>query len=528
MAFTKGEDGQRVKIDASKIPTMPFNKVKVGGKTLRDDVTITPEFFSLPDSRKYKKKDIEKALLRGDLNLLRAVSRYYYEKSGIYKRLCKYLAHFYRYDFFVTPVQYDKKVPQNKVIDGWYRACLYLENSDLKRVFNQIALKVVKDGAFYGYTLRQSDMATLQELPIRYCRSRYSWNNNPAVEFNVKYFDDQFADSEYRIKVIKMFPKEVQKAYIDYKKGVLPRDYHGDTAGWVLLDPTLAVKFSLDSSDCPVLASVIPHLMDLEDAQDLDKQKMIQQILRVIVQQFPLDKSYDLVFDLDEMNAFHRNAVEMLGDAVGVDVLSTLADVKVLDMSDKSNVSSVDQLEKVERTVYNESGMSQALFNSEGSVALEKSVANDEASITDLLLQFEDYAEKLIAPLNKMIKKKLIYRVNMLPTTVYNYKDLSSIYKEQTMLGFSKLLPQVALGLPQTVVIASAVFENQMLKLDDVFTPPQMSSTISNKDKEEEEEDKDKTGTAIDTVPTDDKGGRPELGLEEKSEKTVRNIEAEQ
>ena len=100
MAFTKGEDGQRVKIDASKIPTMPFNKVKVGGKTLRDDVTITPEFFSLPDSRKYKKKDIEKALLRGDLGLLRAVSRYYYEKSGIYKRLCKYLAHFYRYDFF--------------------------------------------------------------------------------------------------------------------------------------------------------------------------------------------------------------------------------------------------------------------------------------------------------------------------------------------------------------------------------------------------------------------------------------------
>ena len=130
MAFTKGEDGSRVKIDPSRIP-MPFNKVKVGGKTLRDDVTITPEFFSLPNLRRYKKKDIERAMLRGDLGLLRAVSRYYYEKSGIYKRLCKYLAHFYRYDFFVTPVQYDKKVPQNKIIDGWYRACLYLGNSDL-------------------------------------------------------------------------------------------------------------------------------------------------------------------------------------------------------------------------------------------------------------------------------------------------------------------------------------------------------------------------------------------------------------
>lgn len=34
----------------------------------------------------------------------------------------------------------------------------------------------------------------------------------------------------------------------------------------------------------------------------------------------------------------------------------------------------------------------------------------------------------------------------MLETTIYNYKDMSKMYKEQTQIGFSKMLPQIALG----------------------------------------------------------------------------------
>jgi hypothetical protein len=34
----------------------------------------------------------------------------------------------------------------------------------------------------------------------------------------------------------------------------------------------------------------------------------------------------------------------------------------------------------------------------------------------------------------------------MLETTQANYKELSKIYKEQTQIGFAKVLPQIALG----------------------------------------------------------------------------------
>ena len=45
----------------------------------------------------------------------------------------------------------------------------------------------------------------------------------------------------------------------------------------------------------------------------------------------------------------------------------------------------------------------------------------------------------------------------MLETTQYNYKELSKMYKEQTQLGYSKMLPQVALGQSQSFIINSTV-----------------------------------------------------------------------
>jgi len=48
----------------------------------------------------------------------------------------------------------------------------------------------------------------------------------------------------------------------------------------------------------------------------------------------------------------------------------------------------MDDLQKVERTVYNNLGVSQNLFNTDGNIALEKSISNDEATMRDLVLQF--------------------------------------------------------------------------------------------------------------------------------------------
>jgi len=38
-------------------------------------------------------------------------------------------------------------------------------------------------------------------------------------------------------------------------------------------------------------------------------------------------------------------------------------------------------------------------------------------------------------------RKKYNFKLYMLETTQYNYKELAKLYKEQTQIGYSKMLP---------------------------------------------------------------------------------------
>jgi hypothetical protein len=183
-------------------------------------------------------------------------------------------------------------------------------------------------------------------------------------------------------------------------------------------------------------------------------------------------------------------------------------------MADNKTSTTTDDLEKVERTVYNEAGVSQMQFNTDGNIALEKSVLNDEASMWNLIQQFERFLNVLLKPYNKN-PKKIFYKAQILPTTIYNYKDLAKQYKEHTQLGYSKMLPQIALGQSQSAVLANAYFENDILDLVNVFIPPMMSSTMN-----ADILNRNKTGG-------DEKSaGRPEKSDDEKSTKTIQNKES--
>lgn len=526
MAYVKNKSDRNFRLSNSA-GSLDFNKIKVGKRTISDNVGIRvddiPSRFA--KSRKpIEKEDIIRALNMNNLKELRHFSEVFFRTSGIYSRLCRYMAYLFKYDWFITPIVDKEKAKEKNVVDNWYKASKYLDNSDLKIFFSKVALEVIKKGCYYGYMLEDcKDRLSVQQLPVDYCRSRYEINGIPAVEFNMKFFDDKFNDPDYRIKVLKLWPKEIQQGYMLYLKDKLPKDCKDDVNGWLLLDPKKTVKFNLSGSDCPIFACVIPKLLDLEAAQELDRKKMLQEILKIIIQKMPIDKNGDLIFDVEEAQQLHSNAVAMLGDAIGVDVLTTFADVEVADLSDKGNVSTVDQLNKVERTVYNESGTAQNLFNTDGNTALEKSIANDEATMSNLIYQMERFGNLVLERFEKNAGK-ITFRFQLLPTTIYNYKDLSKAYKDLTSIGFSKLLPQVALGQSQSVVLMTAFLENDYLDLNDVFVPPQMSSTMSGNGNISS--DDNKTNKDSNPAPTEE-GGRPRLDNDKKSDKTIANQEAE-
>lgn len=213
--------------------SLDFNKIKVGKSTLSGEIAALIGDFRKSSGRgyKYSKAEVERAIENHNVPEMRRISEHFFYRSGIYGRLCRYMAFLYRYDWFITPQRFDSKIKDDKVIEGWIKASTYLDNCHLKRRFGQYALDVVKYGCYYGYILDKGTAAFLQQLPADYCRSRYEVDGRPAVEFNVKFFDDAFKDNAYKLRLLKSFPKEIQKAYISYKQGTLPKDFVGDDTG---------------------------------------------------------------------------------------------------------------------------------------------------------------------------------------------------------------------------------------------------------------------------------------------------------
>ena len=213
--------------------------------------------------------------------------------------------------------------------------------------------------------------------------------------------------------------------------------------------------------------------------------------------------------------------------------MTTFADVDSIDMSDKNTTTTTDDLAKVERSVFNSAGLSQNLFNTDGNLSLEKSILNDESSVRNLLLQFEIFFDR-VTKSRAAANKKYSFRLYMLETTQYNYQALSKLYKDQTQIGYSKMLPQIALGHSQSFILNSITFENDVLHLSQIMIPPLMSSTLNGEDvlgtsqnKTSQSGNTSSNSSSTSTKSSSEKtSGRPEKEDSQKSEKTIQNRES--
>lgn len=207
--------------------TTQYGKIKVGVRTL-DDAVLDLGSLKSGNRSLANKGTVLRALADKNIAQMREISDYFFQTSGIYEKACKYFATMYRYDWYVVPEVYGDNVKEEKIVKDFSKILNYLDNSYIKKLCGDIALKVIKDGAYYAYIVEGTDGLILQELPIGYCRSRFFVGNQPAIEFNMKFFDEKFADINYRMRVLKMFPPEFVKGYLLYKQGKLQPDFQGD------------------------------------------------------------------------------------------------------------------------------------------------------------------------------------------------------------------------------------------------------------------------------------------------------------
>jgi hypothetical protein len=424
--------------------------------------------------------------------------------SGLYKRIISYFATFLTNDIFITPKKTTTKtIKANKYLEN-YRAAVFFGDTIVnpKLNFPRIVFKMLAYGAYYGLFLEQSETEIVfKDLPVQYCRSRFKTHKNVNVlEFDMSYFDT-ITDVKLRELALAEFPKEFSKGYAAYKKDMT-------NMRWFSVLPEIGVAFYYQDQNRPYFISMLPNVSNLKDYRALEKSLDKQELERILVQKIPVDKEGDFLLSIDEAAELHHGVVNMLQNNERTDVLTTFAEVDMISVGDKTKADR-DNLEKIERSVYKEAGVSQLLFSSDSASSITMSIANDMSLALDMSEQLVNW---LSYQLNLRFgeNNKYYFEASMLPVSHYNRKEAIEMYLKLAEFGYSKMLVSIASGLKQSSFLDLVELENDILGLAEKMIPLQSAHTA--------------TGDAA--SPSGGSAGRPTKAVDQKADKTIANQES--
>lgn len=445
-------------------------------KAFKDMIATSKDAYVKSDAKQsrnramvYTKEQIKNIVEYGTAIEQAALSRFFFNSSGLYKRIILHYATFLTYSWILVPHIKNKKdkLTNKKNANRYYDASDFCTSFQIERKCTLFAKDILIDGAFYGLVYDTGEFVAVQDLPFDYCRSRYKNRQDiDIVEFNVAFFDT-ISDENLRKEILSTYPKVVQKGYYEYK--------HKGKNRWIFLPAEMGIYFSY-FEEKPFFLDLIPLLDDLEDYKDIDKKRNLQSLKRILVQKVGTD-GLKLVFEPEEAEEMHQGVLEMLQNNPDVDVITTYNDVDLLDLS--SDDDEKTEIDSVQDLIYEAAGVSKELFCATTDAGLQYSLNNDLAM---MMILAQKFAHFFTAILNmKFADKKLNFKLLILPISYYNAGEYTSKAKDLAAFGYSFLTPILSTGIDQTNLSDLKELENELLNLDEALKPLQSSYTQSNK-----------------------------------------------
>ena len=452
-------------------------------------------YYSGRPFKQYTKEEAERIVNSNDLRKQQKLSRAFYYKDSLYKRILIYYATLLKYVGLLIPNPIAGNELSTPYVLKRYNAALdYIEKFFLPELLTNISLRALVDGCYYGVIreLSKTDFVLL-DLPAEYCRSNFKdLHGNDIIEFDVSYFTS-IVDESVRKQALKVYPKVISDHYNRYKKGQVK-------TAWVKIPTDIGFCFPFSDDGRPLFLDVVPAVIDYDAAVEINRERDLEEIRKIIVQKIPHLADGTLVFEPDEALEMHTGAVDMMRGNKNISVLTTYADVDAV-VSKTSSEASTNALEKSLQNVYSKANASQQIFAPTGTQALSTSITNDMALMMVLANKYSRFLTFIINFL--FANANITFKYEILPVSWYNVSDYIKDSLKLAQSGYSFLLPAIAIGLTQKDLMNIKKLENDVLKLSDLLIPLASSYTQD-------------TGEV----------GRPRLAAEDKSPKTLQNEES--
>ena len=217
----------------------------------------------------------------------------------------------------------------------------------------------------------------------------------------------------------------------------------------------------------------------------------------------------------------------MLKSLDTVDVLTTLGDATLESLQDSSAASQANnRIEKYSDNAWDALGSSKLFFNADNSSSLAYVIKRLESVMQDYMNAYSTWIKFLIN--SRFARTGLTFDFEILPTTKFNLKDYIGFYVQQAQFGYPRMRVAAAMGVKQRNFVSTIDFENEFLDLDKKMVPLMSSYTQGGEENSSEKNKKSETKGSSKLQPKDitNKGGRPALADEDRSQKTQANIDS--
>lgn len=468
---------------ASKLTEFRKSISQMGTTVANGNVFLDPT-----KGRREPKLDIETIIKtpHNDKNSWRIYSRIFYGDS-LYRRMLKYLSTMLYNHYMITPLTADKKPNKKKLLNDYNAVLRTLdEDMNVESFTSRVLLDLLIEGEAFYYLEEYKKGASVYfkpiKLPADYCRI-IGTAGTPAINIyavDLTFIDTMMADLLAkniltREEILKQYPKDLRNAYLQFKKKT------GNQ--WYIVPVVNGMAFTTEDGK-PPFGYLVKTLARIDKFEELRDDYIATNLTKLLVQIIDIDKEGNPEIDLELAAEFHKNLRSIAEKKNNVDALTTLAkEVNVLTLGETGDASkNYDFLQTYYDQFFDDAGISAELFNSTTAGTLEYAEIKDEAFMADLRKQIENWFNYFLNTIcNKKVSKNTKFVFSFLETSYKNREKMIDSYLKGAQYGFSKLAPQIAMGVRQRFIESLVYFENDVLDLDTKLVPLQSSHTMSGK-----------------------------------------------
>ena len=393
---------------------------------------------------------------------LRDASINLYNNCNQYARLIDYYAGLPTWQYVMMPLNFDpEKVKGDTFKKQYIKMAQFLDELNLAHEMRKAATVALRDGAFFGVFVSASNSRFIQKLDSANCQICGIADGTYSFEYKMSSIKEEELDVMYP-PVFTQMHKDYLSTGIDYQK--VPDD----------VSFCLKADDSIDNYYIPRFASVMPLLLDIQNYMELQETATELQNYKLITGRIPLNNDGTPQIDWNLATEYANQMINALPPQIGCLVVPW--EVKDVSLNDKSGLKDVDIVSRATGNFWASAGTPPTLHGSniDTSGGIGLSIGTDEIFMQGIVLQ----AQRIINRYLKTLGGSVLFKIQILPITRYNRKEMISIYKEAATYGLGKSFYAAAVGIPQYDLAGLDYIENTFTPINNL-QPLKSSHTMS-------------------------------------------------